>query len=326
MNKKVTIKDVAKYANVSPSTVSRVVSKKGKIGEKTTNLVLEAIEKLGYVPNYNARSLVSSSTDTVAVLVDRNPRSLNNSYFTDVLQAIANELNNFNKELLPVFTERNSDEKDRVKNLIETNRIDGVIKLSVVNDDVTINYLASNQIPSVVIGNPENKGKVLWVDNDNEQAMYEVVDSLMKDGYNNLCFVGGSNKFIVTRDRLKGFVKAHKKRDLEVSKEAIYNVEFTEEDAYRHSHTILSKDYDAIVCTDDMIALGILRRANEIGKKIQITGFNNSKEVQYASYPISTVDIKTEKLGRWAVKLLIASINGDETVTNKIIKTEFIKK
>lgn len=326
MNKKVTIKDVAKYANVSPSTVSRVVSKKGKIGEKTTNLVLEAIEKLGYVPNYNARSLVNSSADTVAVLVDRNPRSLNNSYFTDVLQAIANELNHFNKELLLVFTERNSDERDRVKNLIETNRIDGVIKLSVVNDDLTINYLASNQIPSVVIGNPENKGKVLWVDNDNEQAMFEVVDSLMKDGYNKLCFVGGSNKFIVTRDRLSGFIKAHKSRNLEVSKDDIYNVDFTEEDAYKHSQTILSKDYDAIVCTDDMIALGILRRANEIGKEIHITGFNNSKEVQYASYPISTVDIKTEKLGRWAVKLLIASIKGDETVTSKIIKTEFIKK
>lgn len=326
MLKKVTIKDVAKHAGVSPSTVSRVVSKKGKIGEKTTKRVLQSIEELGYVPNYNARSLVNSSTDTVAVLVDRNPKSLNNSYFSDVLQAIANELNNYNKELLLIFTERNIDERDRVKNLVETNRIDGVIKLSVVNDDLTIDYLSNSQTPAVVIGNPQRKGKVLWVDNDNEQAMYEVVDTLMKDGYNKLCFVGGSKRFIVTRDRLLGFEKASLANGKAVNKEDVYELDFTEEDAYINSDKILSKDYDAIVCTDDMIALGILKRARELNKKVHITGFNNSREVQYASYPISTVDIKVEKLGRWAVKLLIASIQGDETVTNKIIKTEFIKK
>lgn len=326
MKRKITIKDVAKHAGVSPSTVSRVVSKKGKISEATVKKVFEAIDELGYVPNYTARSLVNSNTDTIAVAVDRSPRSLNNSYFTDVLQAIANELNSYNKELLLIFSEYNDVERDRIKSLVETNRIDGVIKLSVREKDLTVDYLADNYIPAVVIGNPDKKSKIIWVDNDNEHAMYEVVNALLSEGKKRMCFVGGAKKFIVTRDRLKGFKKANLEYGIKVSDSDIYEVEFSEEDAYKHSERIISKNYDAIVCTDDSIALGIQRKALDKGKDIVITGFNNSREVQFSINPIPTVDIKIDKLGKWAVKLLIARINGDETVTNKIIKTEFIKK
>lgn len=326
MKRKITIKDVAKHAGVSASTVSRVVSGKGKISEATINRVFESIEVLGYVPNYTARSLVNSNTDTIAVVVDRSPRSLHNAYFTDVLQAIANELNEYNKELLLIFSERNDDERNRIRTLVESNRIDGVIKLSVREDDQTIEYLSENQIPAVVIGNPERKGKVLWVDNDNEQAMFEVVGSLIKDGKRKMCFVGGAKKFIVTRDRLLGFKKAHEANGLAINEADIYHVEFSKEDAYKHAERIIEKDYDAIVCTDDSIALGIQRKALDMGKNVVVTGFNNSREVQFSMNPISTVDIKIEKLGKWAVKLLIAKIKGDETATNKIIKTEFIKR
>ena len=326
MKRKVTIKDVAKHAGVSASTVSRVVSKKGKISEATIERVFQSIEELGYVPNYTARSLANSNTDTIAVVVDRSPRSLNNAYFTDVLQAIANELNEYSKELLLIFSERNDDEKERIKSLVESNRIDGVIKLSVRENDLTIDYLADNQIPSVVIGNPEKKSKILWVDNDNEQAMYEVAHSLLSEGKRKLVFVGGDKKFIVTRDRLAGFKKANLEFGIKVNEADIYHVEFTEEDAYRHAEKIIDRDYDAIVCTDDSIALGIQKKAVDKGKNVTITGFNNSKEVQFSPNPISTVDIKIDKLGKWAVRLLIAKIKGDETVTNKIIKTEFIRR
>ena len=326
MKKKVTIKDVAKHAGVSASTVSRVVSKKGKISEATSQRVYQSIRELGYVPNYTARSLANSNTDTIAVVVDRSPRSLNNAYFTDVLQAIAYELNEFSKELLLIFSERNVDEKDRIKALVESNRIDGVIKLSVRENDLSIDYLSDNDIPAVVIGNPEKKSKILWVDNDNEQAMYEVAQNLLNEGKKKLCFVGGDKKFIVTRDRLEGFKKANSDFGIKVNDADIYHVEFTEEDAYKHAEKIIDKDYDAIVCTDDSIALGIQKKALDKGKKVTVTGFNNSREAQFSANPISTVDIRIDKLGKWAVRLLIGKIRGDETVTNKIIKTEFIRR
>ena len=179
--------------------------------------------------------------------------------------------------------------------MVESNRIDGVIKLSVRENDLTIDYLADNQIPSVVIGNPEKKSKILWVDNDNEQAMYEVAHSLLSEGKRKLVFVGGDKKFIVTRDRLAGFKKANLEFGIKVNEADIYHVEFTEEDAYRHAEKIIDRDYDAIVCTDDSIALGIQKNAVDKGKNVTITGFNNSKEVQFSPNPISTVDIKIDK-------------------------------
>ena len=323
--RKVTIKDVAKDAGVSPSTVSRVVSNTGKISQETCKRVYDSIEKLGYSPNHNARSLVNKSNDTIAVIVDRSPKSLLNTYFTDILIYIAEEMSRYNKELLLIFVENNEEEKDRIKYLIETNRIEGVIKLSVKRKDLAIDYLANNDIPTVVIGNPENKGKILWVDNDNEQAMYDVVMELVKDGKKKFCFVGGSEKFIVTRDRLKGFEKALNQSNISYSKKNVYQMNFSLEDAYKHADNIIKKDYDAIVCTDDMIAIGIARRAKELKKEVYVTGFNNSREIGLLEYPIPSVDIRTDKLGKWAVRLLMSRIKGDKLVTNKIIKSEFIK-
>lgn len=326
MKTKVTIKDVAKLAGVSPSTVSRVVSGKGKISQQTIDKVQESIEELGYVPNYTARSLANSNTDTIAVLVNRGPTSLNNTYFTDAIQAIAQELSIHNKELLLIFSEDNHKERDKIKSLVEMNRIDGVIKLSVKLNDPTVDYLSEKGVPAVVIGNPEKKDRIVWVDNDNEIAMYEVVESLVADGKKDLCFVGGSMNFIVTKDRLRGFVKACEDYGLDVDKDDVYELSFTWEDAYKNADTIISKGYDAIICTDDLIALGIQKRALEIGKRVYVTGFNNAKESNFSLYPIPSVDIKTDKLGKWAVKLLLDQINGDKKVVSKIIKTEFIKK
>lgn len=324
--KKVTIKDVAKYAGVSPSTVSRVVSNKGTISEETRKRILDAIDELGYVPNYSARSLVNSSSDTIAVVVSRTPRSLDNAYFTDVLQAIAGEIDKFDKEILLIFASSSQEEKEKIKRLYETHRIDGVIKLSVMEDDMALKYIAENKVPCVVIGNPDRKNKILWVDNDNQMAMEEVMESVISDGHEKLAFVGGSPNLMVTKDRLSGFKKSMISNKLTFTNEDIYYVDFTEEDAYRNADKIINKAYDYVICTDDMIAIGIKKRAIERNIDVKVTGFNNTKEASLYFADISTVDIKTQKLGKWAVRLLVGKLNGDATITNKIVKTEFIKK
>ena len=323
--KKPTIKDVAKLAGVSPSTVSRVLSNNKMISDKTSERVRQAIEELNYTINYSARSLAVSDSQTVAVVLDRGPGlSLNNSFFVEILQAIALELVQYNKELLLIFSSSDEDERKRVENLTKSNRVDGLIKLSIRNDDSTIKYLTENKYPAVIIGTPEKGVDISYVDNDNVKAMYEVCSYLINQGKSRLAFVGGSEQYIVTRNRRSGYEKALTDNNLYFGKEDQYYVEFSKEDAYNRAGEILEKDYDAIVCTDDLIALGIIERANELKDKVVVTGFNNSLEAKLSNNKIATVDINAPLLGKKAVDLLMSRIEEDSEPKGILVETEFI--
>lgn len=328
MEDKITIKDIAQLAGVSTSTVSRVLSDKSLVNKKTAQKVKDAIEKMGYQPNYTARALATSMTNTIAVVIDRTPElSLSNMYFIEVLEAIANQLSNYEKDMLLVFSDEDDDhtEDRKIKRLIKSQKIDGVIKLSALKDDKTLQFLKNSSTPTVVIGNPEDKD-IMYVDNDNIKSMQQVLNYLISKGNKKIAFVGGSEDYIVTRDREIGYKSALDSHGLAYKRDDFYFTEFTISSGYKLTDLLLEKQYDAIACTDDLIAVGITKRLVEMNQKLDITGFNNTYYAQMSKIPISTVDINAKKLGENAVKLLIAALKGESVENHIIVETNLIKR
>lgn len=328
MEVKVTIKDIAQMAGVSTSTVSRVLSDKSIVNKKTAQRVKDAIEAMGYQPNYTARALATSLTNTIAVLIDRTPElSLNNAYFVDVLEAIATALSKYEKDMLLVFSDenKNNTEDKKITRLIKSQKIDGVIKLSALKGDKTLEFLKQNLTPTVVIGNPEDKD-IMYVDNDNIKAMQKCVSYLLDRGNQKIAFVGGSPNYIVTQDRKLGYCNALNTKKLNIDENDIYFTEFTIEAGYQLADELLKNRYDAIACTDDLIAVGISKRLLELNLKMDITGFNNTYYTEISKIPISTVDISAKKLGENAVKLLINSFKGETQQNHIIVDTNLIKR
>lgn len=328
MEDKITIKDIAQLAGVSTSTVSRVLSDKSLVNKKTAQKVKDAIEKMGYQPNYTARALATSMTNTIAVVIDRTPElSLSNMYFIEVLEAIANQLSNYEKDMLLVFSDEDDDhtEDRKIKRLIKSQKIDGVIKLSALKDDKTLQFLKNSSTPTVVIGNPEDKD-IMYVDNDNIKSMQQVLNYLISKGNKKIAFVGGSEDYIVTRDREIGYKSALDSHGLAYERDDFYFTEFTISSGYKLADLLLEKQYDAIACTDDLIAVGITKRLVEMNQKLDITGFNNTYYAQMSKIPISTVDINAKKLGENAVKLLIAALKGESVENHIIVETNLIKR
>ena len=323
MKKKVTIRDVAYLAGVSISTVSRVVSNKVNVNEATRQKVQRAIDKTGYEPNYTARALATKNTDTIAVILDRSPsQSFGNSFFLDTLDALATKLNEYNKDLLLLFSDEIfSDEHSKVKKLIQSNKIDGVIKLSVIENDQTIKYLVSTSTPTVVVGRPEED--VLYVNNDNFIAMKEVVNHIISKGCKKIAFVGGNKKLVVTSDREKGYEEALKDAQLAFDESFVFYSHFTIDSGYDLADKLIAEKFDAVACTDDLIAYGIAKRYAELNKKINITGFNNTYLSQLSPIPITTVDIHAKDLGKQAVDLLLNE-NSDRAYS--IIPTKIITR
>lgn len=325
MKRKVTIREVANLAGVSISTVSRVVSGSNIVKESTVQRVREAISKTGYRPNYNAQALAKAATDTICVVVDRSPTSsLGNTYFVDIIDAIATELDLYEKDLLLAFTGR-KEEDEQVRKLVESNKIDGVIKLSVTEKDRALDYLENKGIPTIVVGNPRNRA-FTFVDNDNEKAMYEATAYIISQGHHRIAFVAGAKDYAVTNDRLRGFCQAMEDHQLIYGEKDLYFGDFTTESGYLLADKLFKEDYTAVAATDDLLAIGVLQRAHEAQKELLAVGFNDSELGLMFQHQLSTVDIHVKELGKTAVTLLMDMIENESDVGSKIVDTHIIKR
>ena len=204
---KVTIKDVARDAGVSSSTVSRVMSDSPRIGEATKKRVRESIKKLGYKPNILARSLVRKETKIIGVVMPHEADSLfSNPFFIQAMKGISISAENNNYHIMYAFGKDEESELKAVQNFIDCNIVDGICLLTVRKRDRCIAYLREQDFPFVIIGRPEeeNSEDILWVDNDNVEAVKNIVKTLAAKGHRKLGHIGAKENWTVsTNNRQK---------------------------------------------------------------------------------------------------------------------------
>lgn len=326
-----TIKDVAKIAGVSTSTVSRVISNNPKISAETKTRVSAIIKQLDYHPNVIARSLANSATRMLGLILPNNEENLfKNPFFIQIMTGISVYAQKKGYYIMYTFSSDEKEELNFIKNYTNSKMADGIILLTSRSNDKCIKYLKKNDYPFVVVGRPENADKTLWVDNDNFKAMYNVVVKLILKGHNSIGFIGGPKDLNMSNDRLRGYFKALEDSDIEADLRLVaQELDFSEACGYKAIKRILKTNSPtAIVTTDDLLAFGAMKYITEKDhEKISIIGFNNTPLSIYQNPPLSSVDINAEKLGYYATKLLIEKLNGEEMSTNHfIIDTNLIER
>ena len=328
---KVTIKDVAKEANVATSTVSRVLSNSPKISEKTKEKVHEAIKKLNYKPNAIARSLANNKTRILGVVLPEDADDiLNNPFFINAMKGMSMYAQKKNYYITYKFSKTQQIERKHLKDIINSNLVDGVILLRVSEDDKNTTYLRSIDFPFVVVGRPDNPEAVLWVNNDNISAMYNVVEKFIKKGHRKIGFVGAIENLNMSKDRFIGYKNALFDNKISYDESiVVHKDEFIENEGQSACNELLqNKDITAIVTTDDLIAFGIMKELKLKNiDNISIVGFNNTPLSAYQNPPLATVDINSYELGYSAAKLLINNLEGKEHAKRHyIVDTEFIER
>lgn len=327
---KVTIKDVAREANVATSTVSRVLSNSGRISEKTKKRVNEVIKRLNYKPNELARKLVSNKSRILGVIIPKEASSFfSNPFFVEAMMGMSIAADEEKYYLMYAFGKTEEDELKNVKEFASNNLLDGICLLTVREGDKSIEYLQKIEFPFVVIGTPDEK-EALWVDNDNIKATFDITDKLIKMGHKKIAFIGGNKELKVSKDRLKGYKNALEENKMKFLKDFVFEGEnFSEECGEKGIIEILKKESPtAILATEDLLAVGANKYlfANNI-KGIEVIGFNNTPITQYQNPPISSIDINASKLGYEAAKLLIRHLNNENIERkNKIVETKFIER
>lgn len=329
----VTIKDVARVAGVSPSTVSRVISNSPSISEKTKTKVRTIMDELKYFPNMNARSLVNSTSRIIGlVLPDNTDTFYQNPFFPTVLRGM-NEVADDQKYSLLLSSGNTEEERlDRIKTMVFGKQVDGLIFLySKINDKI-IEFLKEISFPFVVIGTPSLK-PVNSVDNDNELMAYKVTDEIIKQGGKRIAFVGGDKTLNFIELRYEGYRKALEENEIKLDTSLVFNdFQFLSNVGYELVKELLKlSNLDGVVIADQLVARGIRSGWETAGKEpIPMATFKAYESQKTHEKHELFMDIHAQKLGNSALSMLldIISYNTEENSTQRyfqeIVEAELV--
>ncbi|RFU69318.1 LacI family DNA-binding transcriptional regulator [Bacillus sp. V59.32b] len=331
----ITIKDVAKLADVAPSTVSRVIANNPRISENTKKRVREAMDELGYHPNFIARSLASQSTQVIGLVLPNSTEIFfQNPFFPTVLRGLSEGAHEHSYSLQINTGKTESEIYEGVVQMVQGGRVDGIILLYSRVEDKILTYLQKRNFPFVVIGKPfKHVEEITHVDNDNFRAAKEVTEYLVQLGHEHIGFIGGSFNFVMTVDRLLGYEKALRDAGIMLKDEYVIHEEFLKEGGQEAVKELfsLNKPPTALVVIDELMTLGVLNTLDEmnisIPEDISVISFNNTMLSDLSRPPLTTVDINIFDLGYYATKSLIQKIeNPEEPVKRIIIQHKLIEK
>ena len=305
----VTIKDVAKAAGVSPSTVTRVIQNKSTISDETKKRVRKAMKELNYHPNLNARSLVSSYTQVIGlVLPDDSDAFYQNPFFPSVLRGIA-QVASENHYAIQIATGKDAKERlNAISQMVYGKRVDGLIFLYAQENDPLVQLVVEEQFPFLILGKSLSPFIPL-VDNDNIQAGFDATEYFIKKGCSRIAFIGGPKKLFVTQDRLTGYEQALQEHNLPLDNQRTFFAdEFLEEKGYNFSKQLFKYDpqTDAIITTDSLLAEGVCNYLNEHQLDVPVLSFDSvNPRLNLAAY----VDINSLALGRTSFETILQIIN-----------------
>ena len=320
----VTLKEIAEKCSVSITTVSNILNGKSNVSLKTKERVLSVIKETGYRPNYMARGLRASKTNSVGIIIDDLTEFSSTviidgimSYFDENhYKAILENLRFYSKWGNKWY--HNKDYEDSVQQAIdefEAIKVDGIIY--VAGHARCISCIPDNlNIPLVISYAFTEKPGIASVEFDDMQAACDMTTKLIKDGHKKIAVIAGTKTNIHTQRRLEGYKKALKEQGLEDCKYLRY-ANWDRESGYEAAKELLADSKcTAVFCFNDLMAGGVYDYLNEKGlvpgKDISVAGYDNRTMSQYLKPALSTVEIPLYDIGRKSAEVILNQITNAE--------------
>lgn len=329
------IKDVAKQAGVSISTVSRVMNSTKNVSTELRIKVERAIEELGYSANDVARGLKISETKKIGVIIT----SLSRTFFIEILEGITKEAEKAGYQLLIAESHDLIEREMDLVNSFASQWVDGIILASSAygKDRRTRQYVEKlshlekkgRRIPVVVlefeIGNPDLDYIVV----DHEKAAFEAVSHLIEDaGKQNIIHIGLPPEHIMGQQRIRGYKKALTSHGLPVQEENIIEGDYTSYFGYKIVEKMIQqgKKFDGIFCANDQMAVGALKACEEYGiaipEEVAIIGNDDIFATELVKPALSTIHVPKREIGTAAMVRMLELLEGRRNSKSNIIKMD----
>jgi LacI family transcriptional regulator len=315
-----TIKDVARHANVSVTTVSHVVNKTRFVSEAGRERVEQAIRALGYVPSAVARSLQRSATNTLGMLI---PNS-SNPYFAEIVRGIEDRCFGAGYNLVLCNTDDEPRRQGIVLQVLAERRVDGLIVVSSGEDPALPALLSGLRIPTVMVDREVDTLPCDLVETAHMQGALLAVQHLTALGHRRIACIGGPAGVATADQRAEGWRMALAGMGLS-SSGLLQPGDFKSEGGYAAMHAILRQTPrpSAVFVANDLMAIGALCAAHECGvcvpDELSLVGFDDIELARFACPPLTTVAQPKQRIAALAVDMLLERIEGRRQDARKVV-------
>lgn len=326
-----TIKDIAKAAGVSVTTVSRALNGYSDVNEKTRQKISKIAKELNYSPNTLARGLVMKKSKTIGMLVSGMDRVSSKDNFTfEVLSGVNECISERDYDLVLFSTTTTKQREKTYSQLCRERRVDGAILQGMKIDDPYLKEVVESDIPCMLIDIPIASNSVGYVTTDNVLGAKRAVEHLISLGHTKIALINGHDQAYVSKQRLKGYLDALMEAKLEVNEDWIVSGDFSEEKAELVTERLLREhpEITAVFCASDLMALGALKSAKASGisvpEGLSVIGYDNILLAAYSNPSLTTIAQNKFELGYQAANALIDMLEGKSGSNVITLKTDLI--
>lgn len=317
----VTIYDVAREANVSMATVSRVVNGNQNVKPSTRKKVLEVIERLDYRPNAVARGLASKKTTTVGVIIP----DISNNIYAEAARGIEDIATMYRYNIILANSDQNEEKELTLLDTMLGKQVDGIVMMSDAVTDKLLHAMKHSPAPIVLAGSVDESNELPSVNIDYFQASYEAIQLLISNGHKRIAFISGPLAYTInSKYKLEAYKKALQDAGIELDERLIVSEESSYDVGIEAWETLsaLENPPTAFFAGSDELAIGIIHGAQDDGKKvpedIEVISFENSKLARMVRPRLTSVVFPLYDIGAVAMRLL-TKIMSKEKVEDKVV-------
>ena len=310
---RITIKDVAREAQVSINTVSRALNDKPDVRPETREVVLEAASRLGYQPNRLARGLRSNQTGVIGTIV----ADIANPFFASVVKGMGEEARAAGYSLVLQDTSEVYENEEAAIRTLQAEQVDGVLLTPVQSSQESLRMLREAKLPFVLVARHFGDSETNCVVADDVAGGRLATSHLLDRGHRRIGFINGPLVNSSARERLSGYQSALDERAVGVDRGLITDGALTMEDGYDHTRHLLERAHPtALFAFSDYVALGAMKAVQEAGLRIPediaVVGYDDIDFSSCLQSPLTTVRVPKREIGRQVVRILIQALKQTE--------------
>ncbi|MFL5962005.1 MAG: LacI family DNA-binding transcriptional regulator [Gaiellaceae bacterium] len=308
-----TIYDVARLAGVSTATVSRALNGTAQIAPATRAVIDAAVEKLGYRPNPIARSLVTKSTQTIALLLP----DIANPFYAELVGGIQRRAHATGHTMLLCTTEGDPEREEEYLTLLHAKQVDGVLVDGLVVAPDRIAHFVREGLPIVCLDRDVDSTSVPLVQVDNQVGARMATEHLLSLNHRRVAHIAGASDLGISDERIVGYRDAHDAAGLEPDPALLAVGSFSGEGGYEAVRTLLGRTaFTAVFAANDLSAIGAINALVESGRRVpedvSVVGFDDIGLARFTTPPLTTIAQPALEIAERAMQLLLELAAGRE--------------
>ncbi len=309
--RRVTLKDIARDTGFSINTVSHALKDMEDISKKTRRLIQQRAREMGYIADSVAGSLRSGRTRTIAVILG----DVSNPHFGLWVREIETVVFRHGYNTLIINTDEDAEVEQSAIIAAIGKRVDGIIICPTQKQNDCLGLLQKSGVPFVLIGRRWEETNVDYVVLDDVRGGYIATRNLMERGASRILFLNGPEHISSSRERLKGYLDAHRDTDTPVDRKLIHTIGIKSGECGRALQEVISSgiDFSGILAFSDIVAFNILNELRKVGgvsSRIPIASFDDIMQGLVLPIPLDSVDSAESSPSTTAANLLLKHING----------------